>query len=201
LDASTKACDALYTDERNRSVCIARIKKIPLPSDLLITGDTYPELKIINDTYDRTEEILYFDYLKNKEIGLKMDFANHLSAPNLFIMIFLLLGFSASSIGNLVIDAISKKQGAIISSTTPLVGLLLGPVVSCIVGAVLVYIFTPSGESHQYFSRKLLNTPIAVFISSFILSFSPVSTIQNIASFVSHQLKSLVGENKGSSNE
>lgn len=190
------SCNTLFEDSRNVRNCISRISQIQPDAKLPLTNSSHPELfKFGKESL--TEEDRYLAYLETMELGVKLSFANHLSGPNLFIFIFLFLGMAASSIGNLVVDSLHKRQSGD-STGSPLVGLLLGPVVSCIVGAVLVYVFTPGGDQAQYFQKKLLNIPIAVFISSFMLSFSPVSTIKNIASFVSLQLKSIVGENKTS---
>lgn len=202
LEAATNVCSTLYADPRNKEICATRLKRVSMPKDGFVSKETYPVLSKIDLSQGKTEDVMYSSYLASKEIGFKISVFNHFSAPYLFISIFLLLGLSASSVGNLVIDAIYKKQfGERAPGGTPLVSLLLGPVVSCIMGACLVYIFTPSGEEHQYFAKKLLNTPIAVFIASFMFSFSPVNTIQNIASFVFLQLKSLVGESRGGQKE
>ena len=192
VNSSLKVCEALYAEVKTQNICVVKLKKVPMPKDFIIDENTYPELSKLS--HKETEEDAYIRYLRNNELGDVLAFSNRISAPILFIMIFILLGLSSASIGNLVIDTIHKKKKLADTPISPLVGLVMGPVVSCLVGALLVYVFTPNGESHQYFSRKILNTPIAVFISSFLFAFSPIATIQNIASFLAMQLNSLVGE-------
>jgi hypothetical protein len=195
IDSCSSVCNSLYTNQNLINSCHEKImrKKERLQYSL-IDENTYPLLTQLQQSQNAatTEDMLYSKYLESKELGVKLQFVNHLTGPHLFIMIFVFLGLAAASIGNLVIEAINKKSGRN-NANPPLIGLLLGPVVSCLVAAILIYIFTPSGEERQYFSKKILDIPIAVYISSFLLSFSPVSTIENIANFAYSQIKSIVG--------
>lgn len=193
-------CTSLFREQRGQRNCQDHINK-ELNHDTKIAfvdENAYPWLSKLKQTQKAyaTEDALYLEYLATKEIGVKFALANQLTAPHLFIMIFVFLGLAASSIGNLIIDAINHKAGRE-NVNPPLSTLLLGPVVSCLVAAILIYIFTPSGEERQYFSKKILDIPIAVYISSFLLSFSPINTVENIAHFVFSQIKTISGATLG----
>lgn len=180
-------CTKLNNQPKTKEICTQYMEENKNFDEVLISDEsnTAALASKINDSEK------YFQYISKREIGKRISALGEIGTPYLFAILFIFIGFCGSSLGGLL------EENSIFNSeknVTRIANLIMGPICSLLVSLAMFYIFMPEDNENIIFAKRLFNLPISVYICSFIFSVTPMKSFENLVTFASNQLKSLVSK-------